>query len=489
MPETGKHLLIVDDDQDLRSILGDILADEGYRVALADSGEKALKRLEGPDGHQINLILTDLKMPGMGGHQLFHDCVKRWPHIPVLILTAHGTVDEALQMIREGAYDYIAKPYNTQDLLVRISRALEHEQLMVENQRLRALVKADRRFVESNEPAMKQAIERINAAAVTDFPIVLMGESGTGKEVLARLAHAHSPRAQGPFVPVNCGAIPRELFESELFGHVRGAFTGATADRKGLFEEASGGTLFLDEISEIAPEHQVKLLRALQEGEIKRVGDNLQRKVDTRIIAASNKDLQAMVRAGTFREDLYYRICVMPMPVPPLRARKGDILPLAVHFLERETTAMGKNVTGFSRAALAKLMAYSWPGNIRQLENKVRQSLILAAGETVEEDEILLDEEMGPVFQPAAAPADGGQEQTVAPVAVPAASARAGMPQQSLTEARMAFEKDYLVGLLRRHRGNATSAAKEAGKHRSELYALLKKHGITPGEFRDEPVS
>ncbi len=475
---SGKNLLIVDDDRDLRTILGDILADEGYQVALAESGEKAMRRLEGPDGHHINLVLTDLKMPGMGGHQLFRDCIQRWPHIPVLILTAHGTVDEALHMIREGAYDYIAKPYNTQDLLMRISRALEHEQLMVENQQLRALVKADRRFVESNEPSMKQVLARIDAAAVTDFPIVLMGESGTGKEVLARLAHSRSQRSTGPFVPVNCGAIPRELFESELFGHVRGAFTGATADRKGLFEEASGGTLFLDEIGEIAPEHQVKLLRALQEGEIKRVGDNLQRKIDTRIIAASNRDLQAMVRAGTFREDLYYRICVMPMPVPPLRARRGDILPLAAHFLERERTATGRNVTGFSRSALAKLMAYDWPGNIRQLENKVRQSLILASGEVINDDEILLDEELTPAF---------GSPSGAASAAPAPRAAQA--PTLPLNEARLVFEKDYLVGLLRRHRGNATSAAREAGKHRSELYALLKKHGIAPGEFRDESVN
>ncbi|MGH9869252.1 MAG: sigma-54-dependent transcriptional regulator, partial [Candidatus Polarisedimenticolia bacterium] len=392
MPERPhKSILIVDDDKDLRSILGDILGDEGYQIVLADSGEQALERLE---RQHVNLVLTDLKMPGMSGQQLFEACSRRFPSLPVVILTAHGTVDEALGMIREGAYDYIAKPYNTQDLLMRISRALEREQLMVENLQLREqLVRREKDYVFGDEPAINEVMARVNAVAATDFPVVLMGESGTGKEVLARVVHRRSHRATGPFVPVNCGAIPRELFESELFGHTKGAFTGATADRKGLFEEASGSTLFLDEISEITPEHQVKLLRAIQEGEIKRVGDNTQRKVDVRIIAATNRDLLSMVKAGQFREDLYYRICVMPITVPPLRERRGDILPLAVHFLDRERTQTGnKKVSGFSRAAMEKLLNYSWPGNIRELENKVKQSLILASGEMIDVADILLDD-------------------------------------------------------------------------------------------------
>ncbi len=469
-----KSILIVDDDKDLRSILGDILGQEGYRILLADSGEKAIERLA---GEPVNLVLTDLKMPGMGGHKLFEDCSSRWPHLPVVILTAHGTVDEALTMIRQGAYDYIAKPYNTQDLLMRISRALEREQLMVENLQLREqLVRKEKEYVFGKEPAMTLVMDRVNAVAATDFPVVLMGESGTGKEVLARVIHQRSLRAAGSFVPVNCGAIPRELFESELFGHVRGAFTGATSDRKGLFEEASSGTLFLDEISEIAPEHQVKLLRVLQEGEVKRVGDNLQRKVDVRLIAATNRDLPLMVKEGRFREDLYYRVCVMPIVVPPLRERKGDILPLALYFLERERAQTGKKVTGFSRAALDKLLGYSWPGNIRELENKVKQSLILAPGELIEEGDLLLED--GP---PREAPREPGS-------AVSRVSPEEGVRPnpQSLNEARKRFEREYLVGVLRKNRGNATLAARDAGKHRSEFYYLLKKHGISPAEFRDE---
>jgi two-component system response regulator GlrR len=514
MPENSrKSILIVDDDKDLRSILGDILSDEGYQIVLADSGEQALERLE---RQHVNLVLTDLKMPGMSGQQLFEACSRRFPTLPVVILTAHGTVDEALDMIREGAYDYIAKPYNTQDLLMRISRALEREQLMVENQRLRdQLVRKEKDYVFGDEPAINEVMARVNAVAATDFPVVLMGESGTGKEVLARVVHRRSQRAAGPFVPVNCGAIPRELFESELFGHVKGAFTGATADRKGLFEEASGSTLFLDEISEITPEHQVKLLRAIQEGEIKRVGDNIQRKVDVRIIAATNRDLLAMVKANQFREDLYYRICVMPITVPPLRARRGDILPLAVHFLERERSQTGRKVSGYSRTAMEKLLNYSWPGNIRELENKVKQSLILASGDLIDVNDILLDDrtagvavmgrvgDLAALAEPVAAaggvPALAAAPSSLADVgrganmASPALTlldgGRAGTGAPTLNEARREFERRYLIGVLKRNRGNATMAAREAGKHRSEFYYLLKKHGISPADFREETGS
>jgi len=478
-----KSILIVDDDKDLRTILGDILSDEGYQVQLSDSAEKALEHLK---EKEPNLLLTDLKMPGMGGHRLFEDCSKRWPHIPVVILTAHGTVDEALEMIRKGAYDYIAKPYNTQDLLMRISRALEREQLMVENRALRLqLVEKEKEYIFGDEPAMKEVMARVDAVAGTDFPVVLMGESGTGKEVLARVVHRRSPRGDGPFVPVNCGAIPKELFESELFGHVKGSFTGATADRKGLFEEATGGTLFLDEISEIGPDHQVKLLRVLQEGEIKRVGENAQRKVDVRIIAATNRDLLSMVKTGNFREDLYYRICVMPIVVPPLRERKGDILPLAIHFLERERHQSGKSATGFTRSALDKVMSYEWPGNIRELENKVKQSLILASGELIEEDEILLNEQMGPPSYLERGERAASQARDSGPIRS-ATDAKEGASGGTLNDARREFERRYLIGVLKKNRGNATMAAKEAGKHRSEFYYLLKKHGISPSDFREE---
>jgi len=463
---SSKSILIVDDDHDLRFILGDILTEEGFDIHQAETGEQALDIL---DRRGVNLVLTDMKMPGMGGLELFKNCSRRWPHIPVVILTAHGNVDEALGLIRKGAYDYIAKPYNTQDLLMRISRALEREELLVENLSLKQQLQRERKFIFGDEPAVSEMMAKVDAVAATDFPAVLIGESGTGKEVLARRIHDRSARSAGPFVPVNCGAIPRELFESELFGHVRGSFTGATADRKGLFEEAIGGTLFLDEIGEISPEHQVKLLRAIQEGEVKRVGDNAQRPVDVRIIAATNRDLLAMVKAGSFREDLYYRICVMPIAVPPLRDRKGDILPLAFHFLEREKVRNGKKVEGFSRAAMDALLVYPWPGNIRELENKVKQSLILSTGEMIDARDILLEN--------ASSVLHGTRDEAEA------AADADGLP---LNEARKRFERDYLIGVLRRSRGNATLAAREAGKHRSEFYVLLNKHGLSAADYRDE---
>ncbi len=476
---SSRSILIVDDDKDLRFILGDILSEEGYQVRLAERGEAAIAMLE---KQAVNLLVTDMKMPGLSGLDLFKQVSRRWPHIPVVILTAHGNVDEALEMIRQGAYDYIAKPYNTQDLLMRISRALEREQLVVENTALRQQLQLSREHIFGDEPAIKEVMARVDAVAATDFPVVLFGESGTGKEVLAREIHRRSPRADRPFVPVNCGAIPRELFESELFGHVKGAFTGATSDRKGLFEEASGGTLFLDEIGEIAVDHQVKMLRAIQEQEVKRVGDNLQRTVDARILAATNRDLTAMVKAGNFREDLYYRICVMPIRVPPLRDRRGDILPLALHFLERESAQTGKQLAGFTRSAMDKLLGYAWPGNIRELENKVKQSLILATGDEIDEDDVLLEDaaaQIGADRRRDAATAlsgrDGSEgEEAVAPIA------------GTLADARKEFERIYLVQVLKRHRGNATAAAREAGKHRSEFYYLLKKHGLSAADYRED---
>ncbi|MFQ5700467.1 MAG: sigma-54-dependent transcriptional regulator [Acidobacteriota bacterium] len=468
----AKSVLIVDDDKDLRFILGDILSDEGYRVLLAASGEKALELL---GRESVNLLVTDMKMPGISGQQLFRDCSKRWPHIPVVILTAHGTVEEALEMIRQGAYDYIAKPYNTQDLLMRISRALEREQLVVENRALREQLQVEKEYIFGDEPAVKEVMARVDAVAGTDFSVVLIGESGTGKEVLAREVHRRSKRSQREFVPVNCGAIPRELFESELFGNVKGAFTGATTDRRGLFEEASGGSLFLDEISEISPDHQVKLLRAVQEQEIKRVGDNTRRPVDVRLIAATNRDLMPLVKAGSFREDLYYRICVMPIRVPPLRQRRGDILPLAMHFLVRERSQTGKHVTGFTRAAMEKLLAYEWPGNIRELENRVKQSLILASDELIDADDLLLDDPLSLL------PAQDALHQP-SPGSTPAPPAARAEP---LSLARKRFERQYLIDVLQRHRGNATMAAREAGKHRSEFYYLLKKHGLSASDYRD----
>src|SRR6266850_2263359 len=466
MRSSDASILLADDDPSLRELIADLLTTQGYRIVAVTNGREALEALE---KERFHLLLTDLRMPSMGGGRLVEECLKRWPDLPLIVLTAYGSIEDALELIRKGVYDYIPKPHKEKDLLLRIARALERERLTSEITVLRkALVERRQDRILGDDPVVRQALERAEAVAATDFPVVLMGDSGTGKELFARFIHAHSLRRDAPFVAVNCGAIPRELFESEVFGYARGAFTGAQAERKGLFEEADGGTLFLDEISDIAQEHQVKLLRALQEGEIKRVGENTVRRVNVRIISASNRDLAVAVREGQIREDLYYRLNVMPIRLPPLRERRGDLLPLAQHLLERESAAMQKPMKGFSRAAAEKILEYPWPGNVRELENKIKQALVLASTGQIDASDLLLDD--ATLLK---RPAEEGK---------PEFDASSGFP--SFNEARRRFEREYLVDVLTRSRGNATAAAREAGKHRSEFYDLIKRHGLQPADFR-----
>jgi two-component system response regulator GlrR len=476
MRNSDASILLADDDPSLRELLADLLNSQGYRTVAVGNGREAMEALE---KDRFHLLLTDLRMPGMGGGRLVEECLKRWPDLPLIVLTAYGSIEDALELIRKGVYDYIPKPHKEKDLLLRIARALERERLTSEISRLREALK-DRRQekILGDDPAVRQALARAEAVAATDFPVVLMGDSGTGKELFARFIHAHSARHAAPFVAVNCGAIPRELFESEIFGYAKGAFTGAHAEKRGLFEDADGGTLFLDEIVEIASEHQVKLLRVLQEGEIKRVGENAPRHVNVRIVSASNRDLAAAVREGRLREDLYYRLNVMPIRLPPLRDRRGDILPLAQHLLDRESSAMGKAMRGFTRAAAEKVLMYPWPGNVRELENKIKQALVLASGDQIDATDLLLEDgnlldagRAGPHAEP------GGKESEE-----PGHKPAAAFP--SFNEARRSFERDYLIEVLRRNRGNATAAAREAGKHRSEFYDLIKRHGLQPADFR-----
>jgi len=470
--EPRASILIVDDDPSLRELLDDLLRSQDYETFLAPSGREAIATLE---AERIHLVLTDLKMPGMSGGRLVEECLKRWPSVPIVVLTAYGSIEDALELIRKGVYDYIPKPHKEKDLLLRIARALERERLTSEVTRLRqALARRERERIFGQDPAVQEALTKAEAVAATDYPVVLTGESGTGKELFARFIHASSPRRGGPFIPVNCGAIPRELFESELFGHVKGAFTGAITDRRGVFEEAQGGSLFLDEVSEIPPDQQVKLLRVLQEREVKRVGDSAIRHVDVRLVCASNRDLQAAVRERRLREDLYYRISVMPIRLPPLRERKGDLIALARHFLERECAAMDKEIAGFTPAAEQKILGYPWPGNVRELENRIKQALVMASGTQIDAADLLLEDSrlLGA----------GGPESSASPR--PDAGGDDGTQALSFNESRRRFEKEYLVDVLRRNHGNATAAAKEAGKHRSEFYDLLKRHGIQPADFR-----
>jgi two-component system response regulator GlrR len=456
----GPTVLLVEDNPNHLDLYASQLEQGGFAVVRARSGDDALSLCT----EAVHCVVADMMMPGMDGAELMERLHHSRAGLPVIILTGQGKIEESRRLIQErGAFDYVQKTGSYQDFLLRVGRAVEHETLA---RRVRALEHERDQIaatVESRDPRMTEVMNRAVAVARTPYPVLLTGESGTGKEVLARWIHQHSARAASPLLTVNCGAIPRDLFESELFGHVRGSFTGAVSDRPGCFESAEGGSLFLDEIGEIPLDHQVKLLRVLQDGEVKRIGEARSRRVDVRVLAATHRNLQEMVHAGTFREDLFYRIHVFPIDLPPLRDRREDILPLAQHFLERALRETGRRVGGFSRGAADALRRYPWPGNIRELENKVRQSVLIATGERIEGADLALE-----------APSRPGE------------MALGDFARLPLADARQEFEKRYLTALLRRTRGNVSRAAEEAGKHRSEFYFLLHRHAINPADFRAE---
>jgi two-component system response regulator AtoC len=375
-------VLVIDDEAGVRRTLSMILEDEGYDVSTASDGKEGLERAikEEPD-----LILCDIRMPRMGGLEFLEEYRKRNGQGLVIAITAYGSNELAVEAMKKGAYDYLAKPFKADEVVLTLRKAEEREKLRREVSRLRRRVKADERFPEivAKSAGMREALELATKVAQHPSTVLVTGESGTGKELIARLIHAASPRAARPFVPINCGAIPENLLESELFGHVKGAFTGAHVDRAGLFEEADSGTLFLDEIGELPSQLQVKLLRALQEGEIRRVGDSSSRRVDVRIIAATARDLEQEVREGRFRSDLYYRINVVRIHLPPLRHRTEDIPALTRFFVERFKKQLGVDVKGFEPAAMKLLLAHPWYGNVRQLENVVERAMVLAEGPTI----------------------------------------------------------------------------------------------------------
>lgn len=380
-------ILVVDDDAGLRRTTSLILENEGYDISTAADGAEALKRAAelGPD-----LILTDVRMPGVDGLEFLDRFREAGGTARTIVMTAYGSQDLAVEAIRKGAYDYIDKPFSPEALLLRIRIAEEHGSKDHEIRRLRKEVRVEKRRgnIVVASAGMKAACELAERVAPHPTTVLITGESGTGKELIARLVHQASARADGPFVPVNCGAIPESLLESELFGHVKGAFTSASRDRAGLFEEAQGGTLLLDEIGELPHALQVKLLRALQEGEIRRVGESRARKLDVRILAATARDLEADVQEGAFRADLYYRINVVRIHLPPLRHRVEDIPVLLQHFLELYNEALGLDIEGFDPEAIKSLSNYSWPGNIRELENAVERAMVLCDGPRIEQADL-----------------------------------------------------------------------------------------------------
>ncbi len=383
---TDARILVVDDEESNLKVLTRLLAKAGYGVATASSGPEALDALR---ADQPELMLTDLKMPGMDGLELLRAARTVAPATEVILMTAYGTVEIAVEAMREGAYDFITKPLNKHDVLKSIRKAEEKARLLAENRRLREQVEAQRsatgplgRTVGRSE-AFRSALETLRQVAPSEATVLVVGESGTGKELLARAIHELSDRRDGPLIRVNCAAIPENLFESELFGYEKGAFTGAAGRKPGRFELADGGTLFLDEVAEMAPAMQAKLLRVLQEGEFERVGGTKTIRVDVRLLAATNRDLGRLVAERKFREDLYYRLNVIELKVPPLRERYDDVPLLAAHFVNEYATKNRKDVRGITDDALEALQAYRWPGNVRELENTIERAVVLCKGDRI----------------------------------------------------------------------------------------------------------
>jgi DNA-binding NtrC family response regulator len=459
---TVQRILIVDDEPDMTENCRRILDAAGYRCLTTSDALEALRLLasEHPD-----LLLTDLRMPEMDGMEMLRRAREIDPQMPVVLLTAHASLESAVAAVKAGAFDYLAKPFSIDQLNLAVERALTRRRLEQENLHLREQLRGIYGFesIIGRSSALQQALDLVRKAARSDANMLVLGESGTGKELVARAIHANSPRAAGPFVPVDCASLPEHLLESELFGHEKGAFTGATAAKPGLIETAHRGTLFLDEIGELPQALQVKLLRALQERQIRRVGGTRQIDVDIRVVCATNRDLQALVKASKFREDLYYRINVIDIALPPLRERQDDIELLATSFLRKYARRGEAALKGFEPEAMVALEMYPWPGNVRELQNVIERACALAEGEMI----TLADLPM--------------HLRTVGPL--PEYPPPVGVTSRlTLKEAKERWvgelEAAYVADLLRREGGNVSQAARKAGIDRKTLHRLLNKHSI-----------
>ena len=383
--ESRGTILVVDDEQANLDSLDRIFAREGYRILLARSGQAAVETLR---SEPVDVVLTDLMMPSMSGQDLLRAVRAVAPDAEVVLMTAYGTVEAAVAAMKDGAYDFLTKPLKRHAVLKSVQQAIDKRRLVLENKELRARLAGVEQPIVGQSPSLRATLDIIRQAAPSSATVLLLGESGTGKELFARALHEHSPRAQGPFVPINCAAIPETILESELFGYERGAFTGAVQRKEGRIERAQGGTLFLDEVGELTPSVQVKLLRFLQDGQIERLGGTGAVKVDSRVVAATNQDLASRVREGKFREDLYYRLNVIQVILPPLRDRIEDIPLLAEHFVGRYAAKNGKTIGGLTRAAFAALEGYPWPGNVRELEHAIERAVVLSRGAEIDLDDL-----------------------------------------------------------------------------------------------------
>ena len=449
----GARLLIVDDDADLLKLLSMRLEAAGYDVTAVASAEAALAQM---DVQRPALVLSDVQLPGMDGLALFNTIRERHPALPVILLTAHGTIPDAVAATAQGVYTYLTKPFDGLALLDTIAQALTLTAVHQDD----SPDQAWRESIVSRSNVMAEVLAEARLVAASQAPVLIRGESGSGKELLARAIHAASPRAKRPFVAVNCGAIPEPLLESELFGHVKGAFTGALANHRGLFQAADGGTLLLDEIGDMPLPLQVKLLRVLQEHQVRPVGASASVPIDVRILSATHRDLEAALAEGQFREDLYYRLNVVSLTLPSLAERREDIPLLAQHFLQKLALKYDKRLNGFAPDALKALTMASWPGNVRQLHNVVEQVSALATSPLI-------------------------------PLSLVQRALRSpSVEVLPYAEARQRFEREYLVGLLKLTDGNVADAARLADRNRTEFYRLLQRNGLEPSMFRSEgPVA
>jgi len=448
-------ILIVDDEPGVRSALGGVLRDEGYAVEAVGSGEECLERVT---RGAVDLIMLDVWLPGMDGLATFARLRERQVDAQVVIISGHGNIESAVRAIKMGAFDFVEKPLSLDKTVLVVANALRQRTLEAENRALRARV--DRQHTMVGESAtIRNLRDQVAMAAPTNGRVLIYGENGTGKELVARGIHTQSKRRSAQFVEVNCAAIPEELIESELFGHVRGAFTGAVADRRGKFEAADGGTLFLDEIGDMTLKTQAKVLRVLQEQTMEAVGGTSRIRVDVRVVAATNKDLQAEIKAGQFREDLYFRLNVIPIFVPPLRERQEDIQLLADHFMAELAQEYGRRLKRVDTGAIRTLERYTWPGNVRELRNVVERLMIMVPGDTITTSDLsFLDVSLMPATPPPA-----------------------GSPEKmTLHEARDRFERDLILRTLAEQQGNMSRTADVLGVERSNLYRKMKSFGIAP---------
>jgi two-component system response regulator HydG len=459
------RIMIVDDDRSMCEVLAAGLEKQRFLVVWRTSAEEAFARIRAED---FEAVVADLNMRGMNGLELCAKITANHPDVPVIVITAFGSLDSAVAAIRAGAYDFITKPFDVDELALALDRAVQFRSLREEVKRLREAVAGAQACPEliGESAPMKRLCDLIGRVSATDASVLLTGETGTGKELVARAIHHRGRRGEGPFIAINCAAVPELLLESELFGHKRGAFTDAKADRKGLFVQASGGTLLLDEIADMPAGLQSKLLRALQERSVRPIGGDQEIAIDVRIIAATNRDLESAVEEGRFRQDLFYRVNVIHVPLPPLRARGDDVLLLGQHFIRQFAERSGKRVQGLSSAAAEKLLAYEWPGNVRELQNCIERAVALTSYEQLTVDD--LPEKL---------------RSAAADARPPVLLVRDSAELVPLEE----IERRYILNVLRAVQGNKTSAAQILGLDRKTLYRKLERYARTAGAAPGEP--